>query len=133
MATQSAPLKLLIVEPEAAFRRNLFHRLRLEQWLVFEAAEEEQVKRLLKRHDMDVVVLGLNSLQQRGLAILRSIKSVRPATEVILLTGAEHLSLAIAGMQLGAFDDLLVPFDMKTLLLRIREACTRRRAGGSSG
>ena len=132
MATRSAPVKLLIVEPEAVFRRNLFHRLRLEQWLVFEAAEEEQVKRLLRRHDMDVVLLGLKSLQQQGLAMLRSIKAVRPETEVILLTGTDHLALAIAGMRLGAFDDLLMPFDMQTLLRRIREACTQRRSRQSS-
>jgi FixJ family two-component response regulator len=48
--------------------------------------------------------------------------------EVILLSSSEGHSLAasIEGMKLGAFDELLVPFDVETLVRRIQEASCRK-------
>ena len=40
---------------------------------------------------------------------------------------AGHLSLSIEGMRLGAFDDLLMPFDIETLLSRIKAADQHRQ------
>jgi DNA-binding NtrC family response regulator len=54
---------------------------------------------------------------------------VRPFAEVILLTAAEDHSFegAIKAMQLGAFDDLLLPIDIHVLMSRIREAFKRKK------
>lgn len=121
-------IKILIVEGDDTFRRNISQRLRLEGHQTHEARGENEAKQVIQRVDVDVVLLGLGNLKQRGLFLLREIKRVRPRTEVILLTPSEDLSLSLSieGMKAGAFDDLLVPFDIETLLERVQEAYQKR-------
>ena len=125
---ESKGARLLIIEMDDLFRRNISERLRMENQQVFDVSGENEAKRIIQRMDMDVVLLGLGGLKKRGLALLREIKRLRPHTEVILLTPSEDLSLSLSieGMKAGAFDDLLVPFDMETLLERVREAYAQR-------
>jgi DNA-binding NtrC family response regulator len=121
-------VKILIVEADEVFRRNISQRLRLEGHQIHEAGGENEAKQIIQRIDMDVVLLGLGGLKRRGLILLREIKRFRPRTEVILMTPSEDLSLSLSieGMKAGAFDDLLVPFDMETLLERVKEAFAQR-------
>ncbi len=81
-----------------------------------------ETKRILKRKDIDVVLLDLNGLKREGLALLKMIKKMRPAVQVIIINSAEQLSLSIEGMRLGAFDDLFIPLDLEALIERIKEA-----------
>lgn len=119
--------KLLIVEADGLFRHNLALRLGLEKFKVFEAEDSEGLERLLRKRNIDVVLLGLNGFKEKGLSFLKTIKKVRPLTEVILMNSPGDLPLSIAGMKLGAFDDLLVPFDLRALLGQIYKAWARKR------
>ena len=119
-------IKLLMIDTDQTFCQNVSQRLLMENYKVFMTVDEAEAKKIVYREKVDVVLLGLKGLKQRGLALLRTMKKIQPATAVILLLPAEHLSLSIEGMRLGAFDDLLIPFDMETLLARI-EAANRYR------
>ncbi len=124
---QPMAVRLLVVEAEGHFRRTIAERLRQEKYRVTEVCQEEDARGLLQRKDIDVVLLGTRRLNpQRGIALLKTMKEIRPLTEFILMTGPGQLPLSIEGMKLGAFDDLLVPFDMETLLERVRAACERK-------
>lgn len=123
---RSTEVKLLIIESDSSFRRNVSERLRQESYRVYEACQEDEANRIIQRKEIDVVLLGLRGLKQRGLALLKAIKEARPLIEVILLIPSEEVSLSIKGMKLGAFDDLMVPFDVETLLERIQAACQRK-------
>lgn len=116
------PIKLLMIDTDQTFCQNVSQRLLIEDYQVFVAVDEAEAKRIVQREKVDVVLLGLKGLKQRGVELLKTIKKIRSVTEVILLFPAEHLSLSIKGMRFGAFDDLLMPFDMETLLARIRAA-----------
>jgi len=120
--------KLLIVETDEPFRRLISDRLRLEGYTVHEACQESEAHRMLLRKDLDVVLLGFTGDKQLALGLLRAIKETQPLVEVILLRSSEDHSLAasIQGMKLGAFDELLIPLDMETLVRRIQEACGRK-------
>ena len=117
----------MVVETDDLFRRNISQHLRLQKYRVFETADEGEAKRIVRRNKVDVVLLGLKGFKQNGLRLLKAIRMARPSTEVILMTPSECLALSIEGMKLGAFDDVLVPFDMRTLLDRIHAACLQRR------
>ena len=90
---ESKGARLLIIEMDDLFRRNISERLRMENHQVFDVSGENEAKRIIQRMDVDVVLLGLAGLKKRGLALLREIKRLRPHTEVILLTPSEDLSL----------------------------------------
>jgi DNA-binding NtrC family response regulator len=124
MVLQDSKTTLLIIEIDDAFRRHLVERLRMENFRVYEACQEAEALQVLQPKNIDVVLLGMREFKQGGLTLLKSIKEMRPFTEVILMTTAEASSLfaSIQAMKLGAFDELHIPFDMKTLIERITAA-----------
>jgi two-component system, OmpR family, response regulator len=121
---ESEQVEVLIVEADEAFRRNIAERLRIEGAVVVEAGSESEAKDIAQNRAIDVVLLGGKGIMQSGLPLLRFIKEIFPSIEVILMTPSEHHSLyvSIEAMKIGAFDDLLIPFDIKTLLDRIQAA-----------
>ena len=122
-------LKLLIIHKDDGFRTHLSERMRLENYHVFEASPETEAGDMISRHDFDVILLGVAGPYQNSLSFLKTIKEIQPDTEVILLTALEEHSLygSIQAMQLGAFDDLLVPLDIHALQKRIQEAYKRKK------
>lgn len=125
------PPSVLIAEASDVFRRHLVGCLsERDRYEILEATDEVEVRHLLDaRPDrLDVVLLSLLNFKQKGLRILRLVKEVTPEVEVILLTPSEDLSLALSmeGMRLGAFDDLLIPFDVEMLGTRVAEALERK-------
>lgn len=123
-------MKLLIIHPDDLFRSRLVERMLSENQRVFETALETEAEDILQRENLDVVLLGATGSHQNRLSFLKRIRRVRPFAEVILLTAAEDHSFegAIKAMQLGAFDDLLLPIDIHALMGRMREAFKRKRA-----
>lgn len=121
-------LKLLIVHSDDPFRKYLLELMRQEKYLAFEASPEADARDILRRNNFDVVLLGVTGQCQNRLTLLKSIKELRPHTQVILLTALEEHSLygSIQAMQLGAFDDLLIPLDINALLSCIEEAYKRK-------
>jgi len=115
-------INVLVIDTDETFSQNLAQRLLSEGCQVFTAASEIRAKKIIQREKIDVALLGLSAVGLRGLSLLSAIKRIRPLTQVILMLPAEHLSLSIEGMRLGAFDDLLLPFDVETLLARIKAA-----------
>jgi DNA-binding NtrC family response regulator len=122
-------LKLLIIHTDDSFRKHLSERMRLESYLVFEASPEAEASDIIDRSNFDVVLLGVAGSRQNCLSLLKTIKEKRPFTEVILLTDLEEHSLysSIQAMEMGAFDDLLIPLDIHALHSRIREAYKRKK------
>jgi len=123
-------MKLLIIHPDDLFRNHLVERMRLENLRVLETSIEAEASDIVQRENLDVVLLGATGSQQNRFAFLKMIRKVRPFSEVILLTAAEDHSFegAIKAMQLGAFDDLLLPIDIHVLMSRIREAFKKKKA-----
>jgi len=122
-------LKLLITHSDELFRKHLSERLRGENCRVFEASQGTEASDIIQRDNIDIILLGNVGPQENRLSLLRMIKGIKPYIEVILLTEAEEHSFkgAIEAMQLGAFDDILLPVDIQTLLIRIQEAFKRKK------
>jgi DNA-binding NtrC family response regulator len=122
-------VQVLIVAVDEAFRLSISERLHLCGAIVFEASGEPEARDVARNCNIDVVLLGGRGIMQGGLPLLRFIKKTRPFIEVILMTSLELHSLyvSIEAMKLGAFDDLLIPFDIQTLLGKIHAASWRKR------
>jgi DNA-binding NtrC family response regulator len=118
---------LLIIESDNSFRRNLVRWLPDKDWRVLFAEDQIEAIKIVKRKNVDVVLLGLKGLKKEGLMLLQEIKKIRPLTEVITLCNPDQMILSIEGMKLGAFDDFIVPFDLESLIRRIREAHQQKK------
>lgn len=135
---EAGAIQVLIVEMDESFRQKMAHHLRLVGCTVIEACEESSALGILRRKDVDVILLGLHGFRTTALALLKEIKQVRPGSEVILMNVSDELTLSMEAMKLGAFDDLWAPIEMETLVSRVKEAHERKkrmeeRAAGRRG
>ncbi len=127
---------VLLVDDEVDFRDLLAKRLGKRKLRVLTAGDGAEALRLLASTPVDVVVLDVRMPGMSGTDVLREIKARWPTIEVVMLTGHAQLDVALAGMELGAFDYLLKPVDLDALLYRLQDAYRRkhlREAGGSAG
>lgn len=123
----------MIVETDRDFLASLSSYLTDEGYSVFVARNSRQVKRILSKNKIDVVVLGMINLKRAALSLLKWVKKRRHQIEVILINTREQLSLSIEGMKLGAFDDLLVPVDLVSLEECLKKAWTAKESKGIDG
>lgn len=121
--------KLLVVESDNLFRSRLVERLKQEHFSIITAEADcrPDIKKIIKKNKIDVVVIDLSELKKEGLMVLETIHSSRTKAEVILINSSDQLSLSIEGMKLGAFNDYYLPLDMEIFLAGVREAAGRKR------
>jgi DNA-binding NtrC family response regulator len=126
-------IRILIIEAENRFRKNLYQFLQAEGFTVNKISPQDDVETIVVKEKIDVVLLGVDGLGMEGLALIRPIKTVSPLTEIIIINDFNHMDLSIEGMDLGAFDDFLIPLDIDSLTKRIREAAVQKNQQGSNG
>jgi len=120
-------ITILIIEQDSMLQEHLVRYLKTNDWRIFNSRQPRDIKRILKRHPIDVVLLNLNDLKKEGMALIKMIKKKHPAVQVVTITSGDQISLSIEGMKLGVFDDFLMPLDLDSLILRIREACQAKK------
>jgi DNA-binding NtrC family response regulator len=114
--------RILLIELQNSFQRDLFQHLRQEGYEVFSVEKEKDVIELLSNTKVDAVILGLEGLKQEGVSVLRILRQRYPEINVITINSAERFDLSIMCMRLGAFDDFLIPFELDALMISLREA-----------
>jgi DNA-binding response OmpR family regulator len=121
--------RVLVVDDEADFLESIVKRLELRGIDVDGVGDGAAALELLTHKQVDVVVLDIKMPGMDGIEALRQIRTRYPDVEVIVLTGHASQEFRRLGHELGAFDYLIKPVRLDTVLDRIRAACRRRRGG----
>ncbi len=119
-------IKVLIVDDEENFVELLAERLEARGFQVRTALNGSDAVSIIAAEDVDVVLLDVMMPGKDGITTLKEIKSVKPLTEVIMLTGHGTVETGIAGMKLGAYDYLLKPTEIERLQQKLNEAHKRK-------
>ncbi len=82
----------------------------------------------LATSDFDLVLLDLGLPQRDGLSVLRELRQRGNATPVIILTARDEIQHRVAGLDAGADDYIVKPFDLDEVNARMRSVL--RRAAG---
>jgi DNA-binding NtrC family response regulator len=114
--------RLLIVDDEERFLKTTKALMEKRQCVVATAPGGIEALDLLRRQEVDVVVLDVKMPGMDGVEVLGRIKKDHPLVEVIMLTGHSTTESAVEGMKLGAFDYLLKPCDIDILHGKVLEA-----------
>ncbi len=117
----------MIIEEDSMLQEHLVRYLKTNDWRIFNSRQQKDIKRNLKKHPIDVVLLSLNDLKKDGMALIKMIKKKHPAVQVITINSGDQISLSIEGMKLGVFDDFLMPLDLDSLISRIHEAYEEKK------
>lgn len=121
--------KILLVDDEVPFLETMVKRLTKRSLDVSTAySGSEALDKLGRQQDTEVVILDVKMPGMDGIETLREIKRRHPLVEVIMLTGHATVESAIEGMRLGAFDYLMKPCEVDTLLAKVGQAAARKRA-----
>lgn len=119
---------VLVVDDEEKVRKYMSRLLTKRGFNVDTAADGTEALNMIKEREFDVVLLDvLMPGGMDGIAVLKEIKQLKPATEVIMLTGNASVQTGVEGMRLGAFDYMLKPVNLEDLYLRLNEALEQRK------
>ena len=121
-------MRLLLVEDDKALGEGLRLGLRQEGYTVDWLEDGTSALHALLSEDFDLLVLDLGLPRMSGLQVLRELRRSGSALPVLILTARDATEDRIAGLDAGADDYLVKPFDLDELKARLR-ALLRRSAG----
>lgn len=121
-------MRIALIEDNIDLARGIAHSLGDAGHAVDHLADGVEAAAFLEREGADAVVLDINLPGRSGLEILRQMRARQDPTPVLLLTARADTADRVAGLDAGADDYLVKPFDMEELLARLR-ALLRRRVG----
>jgi len=130
-------MRLLLVEDDRMIGESLRGALRLEGYAVDWVRDVASARATLATERFDGVLLDLGlppgtgaggTAEEGGLAVLRELRSREDPTPVIVLTARDALGDRVKGLDAGADDYLVKPFELDELCARLR-AVLRRHGG----
>ncbi len=119
--------KILVIEDEQAVREMLFYALNKADFEVREAANGEIALDILKKYNIDLILLDWMLPGQAGIEISKKLRSM-PQTKnipIIMLTAKSEESDKIMGLDSGADDYVTKPFSPNELIARIKAILRR--------
>ena len=120
-------VRVLLVEDEGRVAGFIARGLREQAYAVDVAADGEQGVYLASVNDYDLIILDLMLPRKDGYAVCREARAGGYRGPILMLTARDAVDDRVAGLDAGADDYLIKPFDFKELLARMR-ALGRRSA-----
>jgi two-component system OmpR family response regulator/two-component system response regulator QseB len=121
-------MRLLLVEDDQMIGESLEASLQHAQYAVDWVRDGHQALLALEHDLYDLILLDLGLPRLSGLELLRQYRKQKGEAAVLILTARDAHSDRVKGLDSGADDYLVKPFDLDELLARIR-ALLRRKAG----
>jgi DNA-binding response OmpR family regulator len=121
-------MRLLLVEDDTMIGEAVRDVLRAEHFAVDWVRDGEMADTTLLSETYDLVLLDLGLPRLDGVEVLRRLRARRNATPVLIVTARDAVQDRVAGLDAGADDYVLKPYDLDELLARIR-ALIRRSQG----
>jgi len=121
-------MRLLLVEDDPMIGESIEEALRGESYAVDWVRDGHGAELALDSHDYDLMLLDLGLPKKLGLTVLQEYRRRGGDAAVLIVTARDATAARVEGLDAGADDYLIKPFDLDELLARIR-ALLRRRAG----
>jgi two-component system response regulator QseB len=121
-------MRVLLVEDDRMIAKGLDRALRQDGYAVDGVADGRSAAEALRTSRFDLVLLDLGLPQRDGLEVLRELRGRGDSTPVIIVTARDDVQNRIAGLDAGADDYIVKPFDLDEVAARMRSVL--RRAAG---
>jgi two-component system NtrC family response regulator len=113
---------VLIIDDEEKLRSLLSRIIKLENFIVSEAANFKAGLKVLEREPIDVVLCDVKLPDGNGVDFVKEIKSKYPSIEVILLTAYGNIPDSVQAMKNGAFDYIMKGDDNEKIIPLLNRA-----------
>lgn len=123
-------MRLLLVEDDEILGDGLVAGLTMEGYAVDWLTNGKLADEALKLNSYELIVLDLNLPDMDGLSVLRALRNRKDETPVMVLTAKDTVPDRVLGLDSGADDFVIKPFDLDEVCARLR-ALARRNEGRS--
>ena len=119
-------MRILLVEDDAMISESICASLKDASYAVDSVDSGQIVETAVRSQNYDIVLLDLGLPGKDGLMVLKLLRQSHPHLPVIILTARDDIDSRLSGLDGGADDYMIKPFDMSELLARMRVALRRR-------
>jgi DNA-binding response OmpR family regulator len=132
MEASTRPVRVLVVEDDEEIAHVLQRSLRLDGYDVRIAGDGVQA--LDEAHSFlpDLIILDLGLPRMDGIDVAKRLRADEDDTPILMLTARDALDARVEGLDVGADDYLVKPFERQELLARLRALLRRRPPRGSA-
>jgi two-component system response regulator PhoP len=123
-------MRLLVVEDELALRRQVKDRLQQEGYTVDASDNGKEGLYFASEYPLDAAVIDLGLPGLSGIELIKRLRSQGKTLPILILTARGRWQDKVEGLEAGADDYLVKPFQMEELLARLK-ALLRRAAGAA--
>jgi two-component system phosphate regulon response regulator PhoB len=117
--------RILLVEDEQDIRSLMALHLRREGLELVEAADGDEALRALQQGAWSVLVFDWMRPGMNGLELIRAVRQQDPKTPILMVTAKAEAADIVLGLETGADDYLVKPFEVPVLLARVRALLRR--------
>lgn len=115
---------ILIVDDEPLIRKSLFEILKMSGYQCIMVTNGEDAVEAMQKKKVDIIISDMRLPQMSGIDLLKKVKILQPAVEVIVMTGFGSIETAVEAMKLKAFDYITKPIiddEIKLVIEKIIE------------
>lgn len=124
-------MKILLAEDEVDLNNIVTRYLKKNGYSVDSVLDGEEALDYLEYSEYDLVILDIMMPKVDGFEVIKKLRDKGNHTSILMLTARDNADDKVKGLDLGADDYIVKPFDFNELLARIR-AVVRRKYGNSS-
>ncbi|PHJ58190.1 GlcNAc transferase [Nostoc linckia z18] len=124
-------MRILVVEDDVQLAEMLMEALTDRQYVVDIAQDGEEAWNCIKGLEYDLVVLDITLPKLDGVSFCQRLRSRNHTIPVLMLTARDTLADKVTGLDAGADDYMVKPFEMPELMARIRALLRRNSAAAS--
>jgi DNA-binding response OmpR family regulator len=121
-------MRLLVVEDDADLRTALIGSFKQPDFEIDSISDGRQALEVLSVREYDVAIIDLGLPGMDGLTIVRTLRRRSVGLPIIIVTARDSLEDRLAGLNSGADDYLIKPFELAELEARVNALLRRHRA-----
>jgi two-component system, OmpR family, phosphate regulon response regulator OmpR len=119
--------RILIVDDDEELRDTLREYLEISGFVVYSVGDGESMRNVIAQSPVDIVLMDVNLPGEDGFELTRKLRSSRNIG-IVMLTGAGQTVDRIIGLEVGADDYVVKPFDPREVLARVKSVLRRIQA-----
>ncbi len=113
-------MRILLVEDDLPLAKALQKSLQSEGFVVNHVNQGKLALNALSTADQDMIILDLGLPDMDGLVVLKQLRNKKSSQPVIILTARDSIESKVKGLDYGADDYLVKPFEIQELMARLR-------------
>jgi len=118
-------MRLLLIEDDAALRQGLARQLEADGYRVDQAADGAEGLFLAQEYPFDLAIVDLGLPKINGLTIVQRLRAAGRAIPLLILTARGSWQDKVAGLEAGADDYMVKPFEYPELAARVKALLRR--------